>query len=521
MANREREVGFLIKAKQQSKKAIDDTADALEHLDKIQADFGKTASKTGSLVERLQGAMADLDREIQGLSALNTVAANMDKAAQAVGRLDAEVRKSADSEEQLMRQMDAAAVATARAQKNAQFLKEARDQQRKVVAALTADEKKNTAVYEQQKSLRDDLNKAYTRAEAAVSRAQNAEDKLYSSLLSTENATNHLRDAFNEANAELSEIATLANRASSALGGVEATQEAVARASAKATAELERVNNAIRSSSGGGSARLLQGGAVAGAANSSDAIQALKAYKAAEVELQRLTEEIARAGGASVEMQRDLDVQTAAVAKAAREYQALRDSLVDAATARKSLKSAGDVTASGTSGVANVPSSVPSSMREATKEGNSLRDAFKGIYGESRQAMSLLQRFRGEVLSLTSSFVGLYAAIEGIGSVIQTAIAYQSVYNKLGVVFGDDVAGTRAEVSFLASEANRLGIAFTTLATNYSSFAVAANGANFSLEDTRKISRGRGGCRPEHHERRHGRHLQSPRTDHVEGQGPS
>lgn len=117
----------------------------------------------------------------------------------------------------------------------------------------------------------------------------------------------------------------------------------------------------------------------------------------------------------------------------------------------------------------------------------STTNIFAGINRESRQAMSIMQRLRGEVYSLATAYIGLYGAISNVGGVIRAYTTLEAAQNRLGAVFKQNEGRTAQELAWIERQAARLGIQFGSLADQYSKFAVAADGANFSGENTRKI----------------------------------
>ncbi len=114
------------------------------------------------------------------------------------------------------------------------------------------------------------------------------------------------------------------------------------------------------------------------------------------------------------------------------------------------------------------------------------KESLNALGGE-RQALSLMQRLRAEVLSLVSAYVGLYAAANQIGGVISAFQTIEAAQSRLGVVFNQDTGRVAKELAWLRSEAQRLGITFSTLSDEYGKFAVAASTANFTAANTRKI----------------------------------
>lgn len=113
--------------------------------------------------------------------------------------------------------------------------------------------------------------------------------------------------------------------------------------------------------------------------------------------------------------------------------------------------------------------------------------ALRKSAADSRTALSLVQRLRGEVLSLTASYVGLFAVIGGITESVNAFRTLEGVQSRLGAVFAQDTAKVATEIDFLRDEADRLGISFASLGDQYGKFAIAAKSANFSAENTRKI----------------------------------
>lgn len=116
-----------------------------------------------------------------------------------------------------------------------------------------------------------------------------------------------------------------------------------------------------------------------------------------------------------------------------------------------------------------------------------MQGGFQGLYGESRKAMSIAQRLRGEVLALATAYLGLYNAINQIQGVVDAFRAVEAAQNRLGVVFGQNMARVNAEMAFLREQAARLGVEFGTLSREYSAFAFAAREANFTNDETRRV----------------------------------
>lgn len=115
------------------------------------------------------------------------------------------------------------------------------------------------------------------------------------------------------------------------------------------------------------------------------------------------------------------------------------------------------------------------------------KDAVDSFFGPSREALSLTQRWRSEVLALTAAYSGLGGAASGLRAVINANRDLEAATNRLQVVFEGDKGATANELDFIRRNAERLGVQFGSLATEYTKFAVATKGTNLEGEETRRI----------------------------------
>lgn len=125
------------------------------------------------------------------------------------------------------------------------------------------------------------------------------------------------------------------------------------------------------------------------------------------------------------------------------------------------------------------------SMRGATTAGGALAAAYRKLYGDSRQALNIQQRLRGEILALTTNYLGFFAALQGIRGVTDAFQDLQAAQVKLGVVF--DGEQTAREMQVVRDSAQRLGFDFGTLANAYANLQIATDASEVSAADTRKL----------------------------------
>lgn len=93
---------------------------------------------------------------------------------------------------------------------------------------------------------------------------------------------------------------------------------------------------------------------------------------------------------------------------------------------------------------------------------------------EGRTTLSLTQRIRGEVLSLASAYLGVYAAVDQFNKVVQAAKTEQAVKAQLTLVVGNDPEKVAKQYAFLRAEADRVGQSFETVSEGYAKVAIAA-----------------------------------------------
>ena len=117
------------------------------------------------------------------------------------------------------------------------------------------------------------------------------------------------------------------------------------------------------------------------------------------------------------------------------------------------------------------------------------RRVFAAFYGDSRRALSLMQRMRGEILSLTASFVGFYGVFNVGRGILESFQELEAAQNRLSAAFNQDYDKVNAELASLNDEASRLGISFQVLSKNYSSFLLSGQQAGLEVNQLRTIFR--------------------------------
>lgn len=396
-----------------------------------------------------------------------------------------------------------------------------RSQRDTLVSLLEAQTRQNQAVIAQQQAVRV-AGQAFS---TLAQQVKTASSEFNRANVAFEKAATGARDeasAVDEAKTALGEIRNVAGSAAQALGGVETKQEAIRTESARVAAAIQKVTDALLRQQQAQAKALAQGGQ-GGIQTQSNAFraqeqavqQARQAFKAASVDLKTMRDALSAAVEPTAVLRAELEAARINAQAAGQEWRTqstiltqLGQQLKAAALAERE-KAAADAEArqDATAAAFALDQQALAERRAALAAqllGRNVKDmtgALGGVAGaanqagqgvqrfgdQSRRALSLVQRVRGEVLSLATSFFGLFAAIQGVGGVIQSLRAVEAAASRLNVVFEGDQTKAREQLRFLSQEADRLGLSFSVLAQEFGRFAIATDAANFSIEATNKI----------------------------------
>ncbi len=114
-------------------------------------------------------------------------------------------------------------------------------------------------------------------------------------------------------------------------------------------------------------------------------------------------------------------------------------------------------------------------------------DAAQGAKGlnlfadSGRKALSSVQRLRGEVLSLASSYIGLFAAVNAAQAVVETAVTTEGILRRLELIEGS-AAKAAAKFKELRAVADQIGVDFEKSAVGFTAIAIGAKEAGVSSE---------------------------------------
>jgi len=106
---------------------------------------------------------------------------------------------------------------------------------------------------------------------------------------------------------------------------------------------------------------------------------------------------------------------------------------------------------------------------------------------ETRKSLGIVQRLRGEILALTTAYVGIQGAVNlAAGAIDMYKIRQQSLI-KISTVVGHNQEAVNAEWNYMIGLSDKLGLKLRDVAAGYTSFAVAAKSIGLSLQETKFI----------------------------------
>lgn len=550
-----KDIELVLKARDRASSELEKISKALKQNVADQQNLAKGAGNTSAALGKLAGDASKFKSELDKLQSAGKVAAELDKATASVTRMEGSLRTNTVELARMARESEAAAQAATRlkgqlaaeesalaANKTAlsDSRKELREVNKLVGQAERAQERYNKSLVNtpdtkvrpaarsagvfiaadlaQQRATQSRVNSEIDQYQSTVKQATDAVKNLrpqvsaaasqQSQLASeTQRASAALateREDINRARNELATVQAVAQQASTFLGGVALSQDAVARASQRASENLVRVQKALQAYSkfDAGSGTVADPKTAANFQRQAAAVeQARQDMKALQAETQRLGLVVRNSSGNVTEQVNAFNRMAAASRQAQAEFQrqitiqnqlrgVTQSSFAAYARATIPLQQAAAATAkvgSSSSQAANSVRAIAPAARQASASFSSLSAALARVANDNGKASSTFDNLKSQVLATAAAYAGFQTAISGIGGALNAYRQLEATQSRLGAVFNQDTGRVAAEIQFLQQQADRLGISFETLGEEYGKFVVAAKTANFTTEDTRKI----------------------------------
>jgi tape measure domain-containing protein len=104
-----------------------------------------------------------------------------------------------------------------------------------------------------------------------------------------------------------------------------------------------------------------------------------------------------------------------------------------------------------------------------------------------RTTLSLMQRLRGEVLSLVAAYTGLYGVINTAKGALDAFSSREGAKNQLSISVGSDKAAIDAEYAYVKAQSDRIGLEFERTIKGYAKFSAAATLAGRGRQEVRAV----------------------------------
>ena len=477
-----RDVDLVIRARDEARAAIQSVTQALRDFNTRQEDVQSTARGTDSVLDRLGVSFREL-RGVIGETAGSQITTILDRQRAAVEQLAQELGEARGAVERHEVAEREAIATTQRLNQEREESKVAVERQIASIRALRREQDRSQRRLGRVPArISDDL----TRQEQALVRLRLAQQQAAGSARVASQEERRLGQASRDA---ANNIETLTQRLDRAQTDLRETQTAAAGA----TAELTRAATATRRS-------LNQVQIDQGSAGNLAALG--QRYRALRMEVLRLGRAAGEDLRADLMRTRTAFLQQLQISRQVRGalqgagvgYAGLGRHARDAATDLRVLEEryrnvAGitDQAGRSVSRVAEETRRLAAEQRRASVSARRFGRSQLDLNRSGRRSLSVIQRLRGELIALTTAYIGFFGAFRGIESVVRALRTIQGAQSRLNALFEGEQSAVVLELDFIRRNAERLGIEFGVLSDTYTKFAIATQGTNLAGAETRRI----------------------------------
>jgi|GEM_PF-3765296 len=419
-----RDVELVIRAKDDASKQADKIAKSLDALDEIQKELANSSGKTGAELAQLAGKIGKLSASAKAASSFQKIQQAIESS---TGSLNKQQKEYAEATAQI-------------------------DAYEKQIASATAVLRR--------------LNQQASGNFGPVNPAIKGEIKLVErSLKQLENGLKRSSDQAEKLSVEVNESQIAIRQLDGVVDQASKSLDELARRETEMAAAVERDT----------AARAKQATALDALINKQNAVKAAAAAAAARQK--QVSDSVAKT-------QADQAKALNSFSDAARKAQRAQDTLTGSQQrgGNAARKSGSDQRSLGQGTVV-----AADSAERAVRSWDRFLNQLRLIQKESRQTLSLMQRVRGQVLSIGAGYVGVFGAQRAAGSIVQAGMDQEAIEARSLVAFGGDQAKANEEMAFAKQISEDLALSYRTLAPEYANLAIAAKGTALEGEGARKV----------------------------------
>lgn len=189
----------------------------------------------------------------------------------------------------------------------------------------------------------------------------------------------------------------------------------------------------------------------------------------------------------SKEAEAALEKEAAAAAKTAQEERNLKSAKDTMAAVTARLNQLAKEGATDQDKLGNATKRTADKTKQAVTSWRQAVEQLRNLSRESRQSLSLLQRIRGQILSIGAGYVGIFGAQRAVGSIIDAGMANEAINSRFLVAFAGDQAKANEEMQFAKQVAEDLALSYRDLAPEYAKMAIAAKGTALEGQGVRNV----------------------------------
>lgn len=255
-----KDVDLVIRAKDEAAKVVDTITNALNEFVAAQATLDNRAKKTESSLGQLGAALGTLDKTLKGIDVGKKLTADLNGAAAALARLDAEIGQTRGEVALLAKQFDQAEASTARFASKLAGATAAMERQKVAIAKAKTEQRELTAAYEQSVAAQEKIAKRQNelpalidKQSAALAKTKARYSELADEIISTEKPSatlvKNLESSSRAMSAQEQKLAALRQEYAATDGKLRAASAAVtifAGQSASAAASLAKQERALQ-----------------------------------------------------------------------------------------------------------------------------------------------------------------------------------------------------------------------------------------------------------------------------------
>lgn len=459
-------------------KQMQEAGIATENLAESERQIRESAAQLGVVITKNKEAIASYSDTVRKARAEDK--ARADEAKKNADAQLAAAQNLANRKKELDKASAAASEAAARAQADAQ------------TAALARQDRlrKNSELLAQQMA---EANAAFSADNKLINQAEAAERaaKSYTTLARASKDLTPQVISFKQA---IEGIITPTDKSAKSITGLEESLRGIAKSVSTIKGPVREYRDTMEQLNAAQQSITNQSQLIENFRRQTDAVKAARVeFTAARAKVLEYAEGVKQGGSAGAALSQSL-VTAQARMKAASE--AFARQVTEAKVLRNALNDAGISTAKLAEAeqrlVAAAQSSV-SSLRSLTgavaEYGTASEKANKNGLGSGdgeRTTLNFAQRLRGQILSLTASYVGLFGAIQTARGALEALNAQDTINSKISVAIdSSDPNLVAKEYTYLRNRADYYGIGVKNLADSYGSYAIAAKSAQFSNEQTK------------------------------------